>query len=106
MQQDKMAKVAAGMNKKMSITSTSVTEEVKKKEVPAGATILSKTVRTEVEKIENGWLLTKNYDVKFKEKNKEYNDYAYYSKRWYSEEEPLQEVEELEKALADSFEEE
>lgn len=94
--------------KGLSVTSssTTLTNNVKEqKKVPDGATILSKTVRVETEEIENGWLITKNFDVKYKEKGKDYNDYAYYTKKWYSKDNPLT-VKLTDASLADEFNDE
>jgi len=86
--------------KTMRTTSTSVTE-TKRKEVPKGAKIIDKTVRTEIEEVENGWLINKNYDITY-EQGKE-RGYAYYSKKWYSKEDPL-EIKLKDESLADVFE--
>jgi hypothetical protein len=85
----------------VTITTSSVTEERNKK-VPAGAEIVKETVTTSTEKIENGWLIIKSYDVNYKAKGKDYTDYAYYSKKWYSKTDPL-EVKLKQEALADAF---
>ncbi len=48
----------------MTSSSTTMTNKIKEqKKVPAGAEIISKTVRVETEEIENGYLITKNIDV-------------------------------------------
>lgn len=87
----------------MTSSSTTMTNRIKEqKKVPAGAEIISKTVRVETEEIENGWLITKNIDVTFKVKGSTYNDYAYYTKKYYSEKEPL-EIKLTDKSLADEF---
>lgn len=84
-------------------TTTSTMTQEKKKEVPKGAKIISKTVRTETEEIENGFLVSKNYDVSYEVNGN--RDYAYYSKKWYSKEDPLT-ITLNDKSLADAFEEE
>lgn len=86
-------------------TSTTVSSETRKsKEPPAGAKIISESVRTETEEIENGWILTKNYDVSYmlgKEKN-----WTYYTKKWFSKTNPITvTVNVNDKALADQFDE-
>ena len=83
--------------------STTVTDKVvENKKIPAGATIVSKTIRTETEKIENGWLISKNFDITYKEPGAECNSYSYYTKKWYSKTEPL-EVKIGDKSLAEEF---
>lgn len=99
-----MSDLAATLKSKTKTsTTTSFSKEEKKKEVPKGAEIISKTVRTETEEIENGWLISKNYDITYKEKTSEYNGYAYFSKKWYSKTDPLT-IKLNDKALADAFE--
>lgn len=75
--------------------------------MPKGAKILSKNIRMEVEEIENGFLISKCYDIKY-----EYTsgtdqdiktDYMYYTKKWFSKTDPLT-IKLDDKALADSFE--
>ena len=55
--------------------------------VPKGATILSKDVSVNVEEIENGFLIVKNYDIKYQMKDN--TGYAYITKKWFSEKNPL-----------------
>lgn len=86
-------------------TSTTVrtsTEKQQQKSVPKDAKIISKTIRTETEEIENGFIISKNYDVTYKEKGSEGSSYAYFSKKWYSKEDPLT-ITLNDKALADAF---
>lgn len=92
------------MMKKSSTTTTSSLTEEKKKEVPAGATIISRTVRTETEEIENGYLISKNYDVAYEEGkgDKKERGYCYYTKKWYTKEDPLT-IKINDKALAEEF---
>ena len=85
------------------VTSTTITsEKEQKKEVPKGATIVRKSVRTETEQIENGWLISKNYDIQYKMKSDGYTEYAYYTKKWYTKDDPL-EVKLTDASLADEF---
>jgi hypothetical protein len=87
---------------KLRSTSTTVTDKVKeKREPPAGAKIISKTVRTETEEIENGWLISKNFDISYEYKGEK--EWAYYSKKWYSKTDPLT-IKLNDEALADEFE--
>lgn len=75
--------------------------------MPKGARILSKNVRVEVEEIENGFLLTKCYDIKYEytsgTEKEVRTDYLYFNKKWFSKTDPL-EVKLDDKTLADSFE--
>lgn len=76
--------------------------------MPKGAKILSKSTRVEVEEIENGFLLTKCYDIKYEytsgTEKETRTDYLYFSKKWYSKTDPL-EIKLDEKSLADEFSE-
>jgi hypothetical protein len=88
-------------------TSTSVTtrtsmEQKKDKEVPAGADIVSSNITTETEEIENGWLITKRYDVTYRAKGSEHTDYAYFNKKWFSKTDPLT-INITDKSLAEAF---
>lgn len=89
---------------KTSTTIRTSTEEIRKKEVPKGAEILSQEVRTETEEIENGWLITKNYDIRYTMGKDKGTEYAYYNKKWYSKEDPLT-ITVNDQELADAFEE-
>lgn len=82
--------------------STSTRQE-KQKKVPKGAEILSKEIRTSVKEIENGFIVSKNYDVTFKEDGKDHSDYAYWTDEYYSETDPLT-IDINDAALADKFE--
>jgi len=93
-------------NSKRTVTST-VTMEQKSEKPPASAIIKSQTVRTSTEEIENGWLVTKNYngyywkDKSEKEKDS-YGNYFNYDLKWYSKEDPLT-ITVNDKSLADAF---
>jgi hypothetical protein len=92
--------------KKTTTTTTSIKEE-KEKKPPKGATIIEQTVRMETEKIENGWLIVKSWDGRYKTKdsNDSYGNWFNYSKKWYSKEDPLT-VTLNDKSLADAFDDE
>jgi len=68
--------------------------------LPKGAKILKKSVRVSVEEIENGFLICKSYDVNYQVKDQK--DYMYFTKKIFSETNPLK-IEE-DKMLADLFE--
>ena len=97
-------KQASSLRSKTSHTTSFSSREEKSEKPPKGAKIKNKTVRTETEQIENGWLLSKNYDVSWTD-NKGNSQYSYYSEKFYSKENPI-EVKVIDKALADEFEEE
>lgn len=95
------------MAKTTTSTSTSVKRDIKKEEVkpiPKDAVILSENTTTDVEQIENGYLITKRREVKYKAKGSDYSDWTYENKKWYSKEDPLT-INLKDKALADAFQE-
>jgi hypothetical protein len=87
-----------------STTSTSVNQE-KDNRPPAGAKIVEKSVRTETEEIENGYLTTKSYSGRYitKGSSDTYGNYYNYSKKWYTKEDPLT-ITINDKSLAEAFE--
>lgn len=72
--------------------------------IPKGSKILSKDISISVEEIENGFLVSKNIEVKY-EKDKR-TEYSYHTKKYFSKENPLDiDLEKFsEKSLADNFE--
>lgn len=86
---------------------TTIKKDTKKevvKPIPPGATILSTNVTTDVEEIENGYLITKRSETKYKAKGNDYSDWHYETKKWYSEDDPLT-ITTDDKSLADAFKE-
>lgn len=75
-----------------SIKSASL-EPKKTFKLPAGAVIIKKEVRINVEEIENGFLLRKNYDIKWQmgEDGDEdrRTEYEYFTKTWFSKDNPI-----------------
>lgn len=69
------------------LASTSFKEK-DKKEVPKGATIVSKETRVSVEEIENGFLITKTTDISYT--LGKHNDYLYLNKKYFSKDNPLE----------------
>lgn len=70
-----------------------------KPQLPKGAKVIKKTVNTTVEEIENGFIVIKNFDIKYSlGKN---SDYLYYNKKVYSETNPIEIKED--KMLAEYF---
>lgn len=86
---------------------TTIRKDVKKEEnkpIPAGSQILSTNTTTDVEKIENGYLITKRTETRYKEKGKDYSDWYNETKKWYSKTDPLT-INVKNKSLADAFDE-
>lgn len=84
-----------------------VTTKYKTKEkstLPKGAIVESKEVSVEVEEIENGFLITKKTEYKYRMKDKDYSDWKTCYKKYYNKTNPV-EIETANKALADMFEE-
>jgi len=69
--------------------------------IPEGAEILSKETSIRVRKIENGYIIVKNSDVKYQESEGNTN-WAYITKEFYSKTDPL-EIKLKNKSLAESF---
>ena len=93
------------MVKDPTITTTSIRKDVKKEEikpVPKDAQILSSNVTTDVEQIENGFIITKRTETKWKAKGADYSDWTYENKKWYSEADPLT-INLTDKTLAEAF---
>ena len=70
-----------------------------KAKLPIGAEVIKKSVNITVKEIENGFIVRKNYDIKYT--LGENTDYLYYSKEVYAEENPIK-IEE-DKMLAEYF---
>lgn len=84
---------------------TTITKDVKKEEtrpIPKGAIIISSNVKTDVEEIENGYLITKRTETRYKMKESEYGDWHYLTQKWYSKEDPLT-IDVNDKSLSDAF---
>lgn len=77
-------------------------EAKKEFKLPKGATIIKKDVNLSVEEIENGFLLRKSYDIKWSNAEGDSN-YEYFSKSWFSEENPITVNMPEEKSLADKL---
>lgn len=100
----KLTQIVKSKSKKRFSSSQTVSTEIKTdKRPPKGAKILNKTIRTEVEEIDNGWLTSKNFDVTW-EDDKGERQYSYYSDKHFSAQDPVKLVFN-DKALADSFQE-
>lgn len=78
-------------------------KEEGKEKIPKDATITSKEVSVTVEEIENGFLIIKRCDIRYKQKGKDYNDYHDYTEKTFSETNPFKPIIEEDKELADFF---
>lgn len=83
----KLKEVAAS-KKSSSVTVSTRSEEKRTSKPPAGAEIISKSVTTSTEQITNGWLVTKSYSVDYKDKTKDYTQYAYWDEKTYFKDDP------------------
>ena len=70
------------------------------KGVPEGAEILKKDINIRVEKIENGYIITKNIEYKYQVEDR--TDWAYVDKKYFSKTDPMQ-IKLNGKSLADDF---
>lgn len=92
-------KMAKGVNK-VSFSA----EKTGKEKIPEGAKVLKDDISVNVEQIENGFLICKTHDIKYQEPGNNGNSgYAYYTEKWYSEDNPLS-IDTENKELADVFE--
>lgn len=93
---------------KTNINSVRFSTDNGKEKVPEGATILKKDVSVSVEEIENGFIISKSFDIKYSKSDDDCDDcgngtgYAYYTLKWYSEDNPLS-INTEDKELADLF---
>lgn len=77
------------------------TESKKSFKMPEGAELISQTENITVREVENGFLLSKSYDVKYSKGGE--NHYDYYTREWYSKENPVKITLPKEKSLADKL---
>ena len=70
--------------------------------LPKGATITKKSISLCVREIENGFLLTKSYDLEWVD-SKDSNHYEYFDKCWFSEKNPIEVNMPDDKSLADKL---
>ena len=77
-------------------------EKKKNFTLPKGGTIISKEVILNVEEIENGFLLRKSYDIKWSNAEGN-NNYEYFTKSWFSKENPITVNIPEEKSLAEKL---
>lgn len=78
-------------------------EERKEFKLPAGAELISKECTINAEKIKNGYLLRKNYSIKYKLRDSDHTEYEYYTEVWYTKDNPINYKEPKETSLADKL---
>ena len=76
-------------------------KEKQNTKLPKGAEIVNKRVTIEVEEIENGFLISKDYSIEYRAKESQHTDYLYYCKKMYSDTNPFDETKN--KELVDLF---
>jgi hypothetical protein len=92
----KDSRIALKENKSLTITAK------EKPIMPDMHKILSKSVNTTIEEIENGYLIVKRYEMRYQSKDGESNWFEYCTKT-YSEENPIQPSEPKSGTIADFF---
>jgi len=92
------------MGDSKSVTVRKNTKQAEQKPIPKGATILSSDTTTDVEKIGNGYLITKRTETRYKTSKEGYTDWFSETKKWFSKVDPLT-INTKDKQLADAFEE-
>lgn len=72
--------------------------------MPSKDSIIKKDFSITVEEIENGFILRKSYDIKYKDESGNIQ-YDYFTKKWFSKDNPMQidESKMEEETLADKF---
>ena len=86
--------------KRESINEVSL-EKKKSFTLPEGATIISQSERVTVREIENGFIMSKSFDIKYQVGDD--NNYEYYTKEWFSKDNPVQITMPKEKSLAEKL---
>lgn len=73
--------------------------------LPAGAVIVKQTENITVKEIENGFVLRKSYDIQWLPagEGEGHTKYEYFSKEWYSKENPIKITMPKEKSLAEKL---
>lgn len=96
-----MSKTATGLRKTVNTRVTMGNDDGDSKP-PEGSTITQKSVSTSTEEIENGYLITKSVDGRYKTKGSTDSNYFHYNQKWYSKTDPLT-IKVDDKSLADAF---
>lgn len=73
--------------------------------LPEGATIVKQSENISVKEIENGFILRKSYDIQWMPAGQSEGNtkYEYFTKEWYSKENPIKITMPKEKSLADKL---
>ena len=89
----------------MEAKSISYKEKGKDKKLPEGAKIIEKNLRIDVEEIENGFLVSKEYSIEYKLRDN--IQHMWFTKKIYSKDNPLEgvdlDIDVEEESLADKF---
>jgi len=85
------------------LTSEASFESKKSFQLPEGAEVISESKRITVREIENGFVLNMSCDLKYKRSGEEGTQYEYYTKEWFSKDNPLKITMPKEKSLADKL---
>lgn len=64
-------------------------ESKTKTKIPKGAEITREDISIRVKEIENGFIISKTYDIRYKHPNSDDTGYEYFTKEWYSKTNPL-----------------
>jgi hypothetical protein len=73
--------------------------------LPAGATIVKQSENISVKEIENGFILRKSYDIQWlpSGESEGHTKYEYFSKEWFSKDNPIKITMPKEKSLAEKL---
>lgn len=93
----------------MDKSSVTVKQKSKPFVLPKGATLDNKTIKVEVEEIENGFLITKTIEYSYYPKEQQYRDYKTITKKVFASTNPFDETssenDTVNKSLVDLFNE-
>jgi hypothetical protein len=78
-------------------------ESKKSFKLPEGAEVISETKRVTVREIENGFVLSMSCDLRYKRRDDEGTQYEYYTKEYFSKDNPLKITMPKEKSLAEKL---
>lgn len=91
------------LGKIKSLRSTTIDTKSKEEQIPAGSVITKKDINIRVEEIENGFIVSKEFEIRYRAPKSNYDDSCYYTKKWYSETNPLELKTQDNKSLAEAF---
>ena len=78
-------------------------ESKKSFKLPEGAEVISENKRVTVREIEDGYILSVSCDLKYKRREEEGTQYEYYTKEYFSKDNPLKITMPKEKSLAEKL---